>query len=86
VLRAAPCLFGLYTVVVLLYDALPASKRGGAMGWPGKATTTLTDAITAVRRWLWSEWVFPQAGGGTGIEKLPDPIREIILSAVAPAA
>jgi hypothetical protein len=86
VLRAAPCLFGLYTVVALLFDALPTSKRRGAIAWPGKATTTFTDAVTAVRRWLWSEWVFPQAAGGTAIEKLPGPIHEIILSALAPAA
>ena len=35
VLRAAPCLFGLYTVVALLYQALPESKRWG--GWSGRA-------------------------------------------------
>jgi hypothetical protein len=85
VLRAAPCLFGLYTVVALLYDSLPQSKRGGAVAWPGKGGTTFSDALAAVRRWLWSEWVFPQAGGGTAVEKLPEPIREIILSALAPA-
>ena len=54
--------------------------------WPGKATRTFSDALTAVRRWLWSDWVFPQSEGGTAIEKLPEPIREIILSALAPAA
>jgi len=31
VLRAAPCLFGLYTVVVLWYHALPACKRSGSV-------------------------------------------------------
>jgi hypothetical protein len=86
VLRAAPCLFGLYSVVALLYAALPQSKRQGLVLWPGKATITFSDALTAVRRWLWVEWVFPQAEGGTAIEKLPVPTREIILSALAPAA
>lgn len=86
VLRAAPCLFGLYSVVALLYAALPESKRQGHVLWPGKATITFSDALTAVRRWLWSEWAFPQAEGGTAIEKLPGPTREIILSALAPAA
>ncbi len=55
VLRAAPCLFGLYTVVALLYEALPASKRTGAVEWPGKTATTFSDALAAVRRWLWAE-------------------------------
>jgi hypothetical protein len=86
ILRAAPCLFGLYAVVALLYKSLPKSKRQGAIEWPGKETTTFSDALTAVRRWLWTEWVFPQAQGGPAVEKLPEPIREIILSALAPGA
>jgi hypothetical protein len=36
VLRAAPCLFGLYSVVALLFAALPEGKRSGAVAWPGK--------------------------------------------------
>jgi hypothetical protein len=86
VLRAAPCLFGLYSVVALLYAALPESKRAPRVLWPGKDAVTFSDALTAVRRWLWLEWVFPQTDGGTAVEKLPDSTREIILSALAPAA
>jgi hypothetical protein len=86
VLRAAPCLFGLYTVVALLYAALPASKRRGTIGWPGKAGVTFSDALTAVRRWLWVEGVFPQAGGVAVLEKLPEPLREILFATLAPAA
>jgi hypothetical protein len=86
VLRAAPCLFGLYSVVALLYTALAQSQRELLVRWPGKETVTFSDALTAVRRWLWSEGVFPQAGGGRAVAKLPGPTREIILSALAPAA
>lgn len=86
VLRAAPCLFGLYTVVVLLYHALPESQRLGAVRWPGKEDVTFSDALSAVRRWLWTAAIFPQAGSAGGIEKLPEPLREILLSALAPAA
>jgi hypothetical protein len=85
VLRAAPCLFGLYTVVALLFALLPASDRSGSVAWPGKVGTTFSDALTVVRRWLWSEWVFPQAGSHTAIQKLPDPLREILLAGLAPA-
>ena len=85
VLRAAPCLFGLYTVIALLYRALPASKRAGSVCWPGKKAVTFSDALVTVRRWLWSEWVFPQVDRTTVVEKLPQPLREIILSALAPA-
>jgi hypothetical protein len=86
VLRAAPCLFGLYTVVALLYASLPASKRQGAVSWPGKAGVTFSDALTAVRRWLWAEGVFREAGGGTVVEKLPQPLQEILFATLAPAA
>jgi hypothetical protein len=86
VLRAAPCLFGLYSVVALWYHALPESKRLGSVSWPGKERVTFSDALAAVRRRLWSAAVFPQAGSAMGIEKLPEPLREIIFSALAPAA
>ena len=54
VLRAAPCLFGLFSVIALLYAELPSSqRREPAIFWPGKRERTFSDAITAVRRWLW---------------------------------
>ena len=43
VLRAAPYLFGLDTVVAVLFHTLPAGKRTGAVAWPGKATVTFSD-------------------------------------------
>jgi hypothetical protein len=78
VLGAATCLFGLYKVVALLYQALPKSVRFGGV--------TFSDAMAAVRRWLWREWVFPQAGGAAAIEELPQPLQDILFYALAPAA
>ena len=86
VLRAAPCLFGLYSVVALLYHVLPEAKRSGSVSWPGKSGVTFSDALCAVRRWLWAEGVFAQAGGGPAVEKLPEPLQELLLTALAPAA
>ena len=86
VLRAAPCLFGLYSVVALLYQGLPESKRVGRVDWPGKAGVTFSDAITCVRRWLWQEWVFPRAATGTTIDQLPESLRKVLFYALAPAA
>ena len=63
VLRAAPCWFGMYTVVAGLYSQLPkryARERG--VEWAGKQDITFSDAITAVRRWLWVELVFSIPG------------------------
>jgi DDE superfamily endonuclease len=84
--RAAPSLFGLYSAVAVLYHALPAAKRSGGVAWPGKTTVTFSDALTSVRRWLWSDCVFPQAGCDEGLEKVPEPLREVLLAALAPAA
>ena len=74
VLRAGPCLLGLYTVVAVLFHALPESKRTGGVSRPGKATVTFSDALCAVRRWLWAEAVLPHAGNRTALQKLPEPI------------
>jgi len=85
--RVAPCLFGLFSVVALLYERLPASRRSAtAVDWPGKAQTTFSDAITAVRRWLWVDWVFAGHGFSDAFSKLPRPFQGTLLSALAPAA
>jgi DDE superfamily endonuclease len=87
VLRVGPCLFGLYTVVALLYSGLPARyARVHVVDWPGKRDTTFSDAITAVRRWLWVEWVFAIPGHREAFSKLSSPFRQILLHGLAPAA
>lgn len=87
VLRAAPCLFGLYSVVALLYEQLPAEAQAeGSVDWDGKKAVTFSDAIMAVRRWLWANWIFAKADHATAFAKLPEPLREVLLYALAPAA
>jgi hypothetical protein len=87
VLRAAPCLFGLYTVVAGLYSQLPkAYARVRAVEWAGKQDVTFSAAITAVRRWLWREWVLAIPGYKRAFEKLTRPFRCLPLHALAPAA
>ena len=84
VLRAAPCLFGLYSVVTVLFVSLPESKRAGVVGWPGKGGVTFSDAARSVRRWVWAEAVFPHAGIDADLAKLPPNVRELLLSGLAP--
>lgn len=87
VLRAAPCLLGLYTLVSLWYWQLPASvKADWGVLWAGKEAMTFSDAITAVRRWLWSDWVFATAGHDATFSKLPNAFRDVLFTALAPAA
>jgi hypothetical protein len=87
VLRMAPCLFGLYTVVAALYSQLPKRYAGVcAVRWAGKQDVTFSDAITAVRRWLWQQWVFTLPGYQPVFEKLAQPFRTLLLHALAPTA
>jgi hypothetical protein len=87
VLRMAPCLFGLYSVVACLYSQLPKRyARVRAVEWAGKTDVTFSDAITAVRRWLWREWVFAIPGYKPAFEKLSRSFRSLLLHALAPAA
>jgi len=84
VLQAAPCLFGLYTVVAVLFAQLPAAQQSARVCWPGKTHLTFSDAVAAVRRCLWEEWVFPQAAGDAAVQKLPPQCRQLVLAALAP--
>jgi hypothetical protein len=87
VTRVAPCLFGLFSVVALLYERLRARGHATAeVAWAGKSEPTFSDAITTVRRWLWVDWVFANHGRGDAFSKLPRPLRETLLSALAHAA
>ncbi len=85
VTRAAPCLFGVYSAVAVLYHDLPAAKRAGGVRWAGKDTVTFSDALTAVRRWAWTEGVFPQVKADGAIAQLPAEVRELLLAGLVPA-
>jgi hypothetical protein len=87
VLRFTPCLFGLYTIVVLLYLQLPhPSTTLRAVFWRGKATVTFSDMITCVRRVLWEQWYFQTQSDAQEFSKLSPSLQDTILYALAPAA
>jgi hypothetical protein len=87
VLRVAPCLFGLYSVVALLYASLRERDQAeGEVRWAKKEGTTFSDAISAVRRWLWTDWVIARVDQDQAFAKLPEALREVVLNALAPAA
>jgi hypothetical protein len=87
VLRVAPCLFGLFSVISLWYAQLPGRcKCRRAVDWPGKTEVTFSDAITAVRHWLWMDWVFETPGHYEAFTKIPRPLQAVLLYALAPAA
>jgi hypothetical protein len=87
VLRAEPCLLALYTLVVWLYEELPLRyRRVRVVDWVRKSDVTFSDAITAVRRYLWVNGVFSLSGHREAFEKLGGPLRQILLQGLAPAA
>jgi hypothetical protein len=87
VLRAEPSLLALYTLVVWLYTELPMRyQRVRVVAWLGKRDVTFSDAITAVRRYLWVEGVFAMTGHREAFQKLGGPLRQILLQGLAPAA
>jgi hypothetical protein len=87
VLRVEPCLFGLYSVVACLFSQLPKKyKQSRGVDWAGKKDVTFSDAMTAVRKWLWAEWVFRVGGHRDTFENLPGGFQELILNGLAPAA
>jgi hypothetical protein len=70
-----------------LYSQLPRRyARMRAVQWAGKQDVTFSDAITAVRRWLWLEWVFAIPGYKAVFEKLARPFRSLLLHGLAPTA
>jgi hypothetical protein len=87
ILRFEPGLFVLDTVVVWLYAELPARyTQVRVVAWVGKSDVTFSDAITAVRRWLWVEWVLAMTGHREAFQKLGRPLRQMLLNGLAPAA
>jgi hypothetical protein len=87
VLRAEPCLFGLYTVVAFLYAQLPSLiHEDWQVVWLGKERMAFSDAITAVRQWLWQDWVLATGDHAGAFAKLPPLLQELLLNALAPAA
>jgi DDE superfamily endonuclease len=87
VLRAEPSLLALYTLVAWLYAELPPRyRRVRGVAWSRKVDVTFSDAITAVRRYLWVEGVFSLSGHREAFEKLGRPLQQILLQGLAPAA
>jgi hypothetical protein len=86
-LRFTPCLFGLYTMVVLLYLQLPSSSNTlRAIFWRGKSTVTCSDMLTCVRRALWEQWYVQTQADPHEFSKFSPPFQETILDALVPAA
>lgn len=83
VIRQTACLFGLYSLVALLYARLHKRERYLQLTWPGKTDVSFADALASVRRKLWCDWFFRGGGGGPHLVKLPARTERILLNALA---
>jgi len=85
VLRAGPCLLGLFSVVCLIYaeHVKEATAPARQTPWYLKREPTFSDALTAVRRLLWDQTVFKQPRMQRGYQKLSPPLRRTLLDIVS---
>jgi hypothetical protein len=88
VLRMAPWLLGLFTVVSLVYAQLTRKTKPHPHGTPcyKKTTVTFGDALAAVRELLWREVILKQVDQQGLVAKLPPPLRHTLLDHLILAA
>jgi hypothetical protein len=88
VLRTAPCLLGLFSVVCLIFAEHTRLHRIQVRQtqWYKKAEPTFSDAIATVRRLFWQTTVFEKASYHKGFEKLPPKFRNLLLDYLSQAA
>jgi hypothetical protein len=87
VLRTAPCLLGLFSLVSLIFARHVCDKgvKVRCDPWYHKTGVTFSDAIAAVRRLCWAE-VLKRSPGHAGVIKLPTGLRLTLLDHLSRAA
>ena len=88
VLRTAPCLLGLFSVVCLIYAGHVEGKDAPVeqTPWYTKAEPTFSDALAAVRRLFWAETILKGSVEHRGFQKLPPKLRRTLLDHLSRAA
>jgi len=86
--RTTPVLFGLFSRVTLLADALLKEQADPVRmaAWYTKARPTFADAIAVVRRCLWSRSHFSTLSQSSDVVKIPRALFERLTDAVCYAA
>ena len=88
VLRTAPLLLGLFSLVCLIYAQHARGHKVSAnqRPWYIKTEPTFSDALAAVRRMFWSETIFKGSPQHRGLTKLPPKLIETLLDHLSLAA
>jgi len=87
VLRTAPCLLGLHSIVSLIFHEHAKRHTIDLCHRPGyhKVEPSFTDAIATVRRLFWTKTVFQQPYFHKAFKKLPPKLRTTVLDYLAQA-
>lgn len=88
VLRTAPCLLGLFSIICLIFAEYTRvhSVNVRTTEWYSKAEPTFSDAIATVRRLFWQETIFEEASYHNGFKKLPPKLKNLLLEYLSQAA
>ena len=88
VLRTGPCLFGLFSLVSLIFAEHTRHHhvRLRAAAWYAKTEPTFSDAIATVRRMFWLETILKPPAHYAAFTKLPHRVRDLLLDSLALAA
>jgi len=88
VLRTAPCLLGLFSVISLVFNTHQRGHpiRPACTAWYIKKDLTFSDAIATVRRLLWTKTVFGTSASGHHVPKLTRPVMNALLDSLSRAA
>lgn len=86
--RTTPALFGLYSLVTVMAQALIEAQARvvRTAAWYAKALPTFSDALAVVRRELWSHDPFSLSGAHPEVIKIPRSVFERLTDAVCYAA
>jgi hypothetical protein len=87
VLRTAPCLLGLFSLVSLIFARHARQKpiKPLCTAWYAKTEPTFSDAIASVRRLCWAE-ILKRPPNHAGVIKLPTRLRLTLLDQLSRAA
>jgi len=88
VLRMAPFLLGLFSVICLLFARYTRTHRvrPRATPWYHKTEPTFADALATVRRLLWREILFKHPRLHDLVQKLPAKLKNLLLDRLSWAA
>jgi hypothetical protein len=88
VLRTAPCLLGLFSVVCLIYAEHVTRHRIliRQTPWYVKAEPTFSDVMATVRRLFWQHTLFQEPSYRKGFQKLSPKIKDWMLDQLSQAA